>query len=77
MASVAAACQTVGSERFDRIATPAVIAPGDYRVRIQAIGHPNSAFAYAQTTVLSLVVPAATPAPTPTPTPAPTPTPTP
>jgi hypothetical protein len=69
MASVAAACQTVGSERFGRIPASAVFAPGDYKVRIQATGDPNGAYAYAQTTVLSLVVPAATPAPTPTPTP--------
>ena len=38
---------------------------GDYHVRIQAIGYPNGAYAYAQTTVLHLIVP--TPGPTPTP----------
>jgi hypothetical protein len=31
--------------------------PGDYQVRIQAIGYPSGAYAYAQTTVLNLVVP--------------------
>ena len=43
------------------------VAPGDYSVRIQAIGYPNGAYAYAQTAVLHLVVPAPTPTPTPTP----------
>jgi hypothetical protein len=35
--------------------------PGRYRVRIQAIGYPNGAYAYAQTTVLDLLVPAPAP----------------
>ena len=56
---------------------PITIDPGDYKVRIQAIGYPNGAYAYAQTTALLLTVPAPTPAPTPTPTPTPAPTPTP
>jgi hypothetical protein len=50
---------------------PITIDPGDYKVRVQAIGYPNGAYAYAQTTVLLLTVPAPTPAPTPTPTPTP------
>jgi hypothetical protein len=57
---------------------PITIGPGDYAVRIQAIGYPGgSAHAYAQTTVLRLTIPAPVATPTPTPTPAPTPTPTP
>jgi hypothetical protein len=32
------------------------IQPDHYRVRIQAIGYPNGAYAYAQTTVLDLLV---------------------
>jgi hypothetical protein len=31
--------------------------PGDYKVRIQAIGYPDGPYAYAQTTVLTLTVP--------------------
>jgi hypothetical protein len=38
-------------------AGPIAIASGDYQVRIQAIGYPNGAYAYAQTTILHLVVP--------------------
>jgi hypothetical protein len=30
--------------------------PDHYKVRIQAIGYPNGAYAYAQTAVLDLVV---------------------
>ena len=37
--------------------------PGHYRVRIQAIGYPNGAYAYGQTTVLDLLVPAPGPSP--------------
>jgi hypothetical protein len=59
--------------------------PGDWAVRIQAIGYPSgAAYAYAQTYVYHLYVapaptptPPATPTPTPTPEPTPTPTPTP
>ena len=36
---------------------PIAIGSGDYQVRIQAIGYPNGAYAYAQTTILHLVVP--------------------
>jgi hypothetical protein len=44
--------------------------PGDYMVRIQAIGYPGgSAYVYGQTTVLHFVLPAS---PTPSPTPSPT-----
>jgi hypothetical protein len=47
--------------------------PGDWNVRIQAIGYPGGhAYAYAQTDIYRLTI-----APPPTPTPAPTPTPTP
>jgi hypothetical protein len=35
---------------------PLRIPPGDYQVRVQAVGYPNGAYAYAQTTVLHLVV---------------------
>jgi hypothetical protein len=36
---------------------PIAIGSGDYQVRIQAIGYPNGAYAYAQTTILHLIVP--------------------
>ena len=36
---------------------PIPIPPGDYQVRIQAIGYPDGAYAYGQTAVLHLVVP--------------------
>jgi hypothetical protein len=43
---------------------PIAIPPGEYAVRIQAIGYPGGhAYAYAQTAVLHLVVPAPTPTP--------------
>ena len=38
-------------------AGPIPVGPGDYQVRIQAIGYPNGAYAYAETTILQLVVP--------------------
>lgn len=63
----------------DTGATSATIplGPGEYWIRIQAIGYPNGAYAYAQTSILHLTVPPpATPTPTPTPTATPTPTPT-
>lgn len=42
----------------DTSSVPIPIGAGDYKVRIQAIGYPGgSAYAYAQTTVLHLVVP--------------------
>lgn len=44
---------------------PIAVSPGEYAVRVQAIGYPNGpAYAYAQTTVLHLVVPAPSPSPT-------------
>jgi hypothetical protein len=51
--------------------------PGDWSVRIQAIGYPyGSAYVYAQTNLLHLTVaPPATPTPEPTPSPTPEPTP--
>ena len=36
---------------------PIPIPSGDYQVRIQAIGYPDGAYAYGQTTVLHLIVP--------------------
>jgi hypothetical protein len=41
----------------DTSAGPIPIPSGDYQVRIQAIGYPNGAYAYGQTTVLNLIVP--------------------
>jgi hypothetical protein len=41
----------------DTSANSITIPSGDYQVRIQAIGYPNGAYAYAQTTVLHLIVP--------------------
>jgi hypothetical protein len=41
----------------DTSAGPIPISSGDYQVRIQAIGYPNGAYAYGQTTVLHLIVP--------------------
>jgi hypothetical protein len=38
-------------------AGPIPVGPGDYQVRIQAIGYPNGAYAYAETTILHLIVP--------------------
>jgi hypothetical protein len=44
---------------------PIAVSPGEYAVRVQAIGYPNGpAYAYAQTTVVHLVVPAPSPSPT-------------
>ncbi len=40
---------------------PITIEPGDYRVRIQAIGYPDGAYAYAQTAILHLIVPSPSP----------------
>lgn len=58
-------------------AGPIHIPPGDYDVRVQAIGYPNgSAYVYAQTTVIHVHISSATTPPSPTPAP-PSPTPTP
>jgi hypothetical protein len=47
---------------------PLEIPPGDYQVRVQAVGYPNGAYAYAQTTVLHLIVsaPGSSPSASPT-----------